>query len=364
MSLRIIIPFILLFAVTAVAQPLDSLLPVRGLAIKAPDRDNVDRFITFIEDELAPGMINTLLLRVDYNYAFDSYPNLRDEVTLSKKDVKKLVKSCRELGIRLIPQINMLGHQSWADELGNLLVEYPEFDETPHVAIPDEYEWPNADGLYCKSYCPLHPDVHNVVFALIDEITEVFETDAFHAGMDEVFYIGDPKCPRCARKDKAELFANEVNLLRDHLAESGKELWIWGDRMLDGKTTGLGMWEASENNTHRSMELIKNDVVICDWHYERAEPVAPLFASKGFRVISCPWNRPEVGIEQVDQMRLYRSSANTTYANRFRGVMHTIWRPAGPFLDALDKGETVNEQGKSDVATFRAFTDYLKNLDE
>ncbi len=56
--------------------------------------------------------------------------------------------------------------------------------------MPAEYEWPNEDGLYCKSYCPLHADLHEVVFALVDEIMVAFEADAFHAGLDEVFYIG------------------------------------------------------------------------------------------------------------------------------------------------------------------------------
>jgi hypothetical protein len=46
---------------------------------------------------------------------------------------------------------------------GNLLVKYPEFDETPEVKMPEVYKWPNADSLYCKSYCPLHPKVHGVV---------------------------------------------------------------------------------------------------------------------------------------------------------------------------------------------------------
>jgi hypothetical protein len=57
---------------------------------------------------------------------------------------------------------------------------------------------------------------------------EVFEADAFHAGMDEVFYIGDDKCPRCSGLDKAALFAGEVTKIRNHLARNGHELWIWG----------------------------------------------------------------------------------------------------------------------------------------
>jgi len=43
-------------------------LPVRGFCIAAPLPDGVDAFIEFIERELAPASINTLVLRVDYNF--------------------------------------------------------------------------------------------------------------------------------------------------------------------------------------------------------------------------------------------------------------------------------------------------------
>ncbi|RYZ47606.1 MAG: glycoside hydrolase, partial [Chitinophagaceae bacterium] len=250
---------------------LDSLLPVRGLSIAAPTPRNLDSFIVFINKELAPRKVNTLILRVDYNYQFTSHPELVDKEALSAAEVKKLVRATKKAGIRIVPQINLLGHQSWASSTGKLLAVYPQFDETPWVQMPEKYAWPNEDGLYCKSYCPLHPDVHKVVFALVDEICDAFEADAFHAGMDEVFYIGEDKCPRCGGRDKAELFAAEVNKIRDHLAARGRKLWIWGDRLLDGKTTGMGMWEASMNNTHRAIDMISKEVVICDWHYERPD---------------------------------------------------------------------------------------------
>src|SRR5690606_7580696 len=111
--------------------------------------------------------------------------------------------------------------------LGRLLEVYPQFDETPGVVLPEKYEWPNDDGLYCKSYCPLHPEVHKVVFDLVDEIVEVFEADAFHAGLDEVFYIGHKDCSRCNGYDPAVLFADEVNRINRHLTIQEKELWMW-----------------------------------------------------------------------------------------------------------------------------------------
>lgn len=307
--------------------------PVVGLCIAAPGPDRLDQFITFMEKELAPNGVNTLVLRIDFNYEYKSHPNLRAEQALSEKEVKKLVASAKKNGIALIPQINLLGHQSWAGTLGKLLEVYPEFDENPSVQMPEEYKWPNEDGLYCKSYCPLHPEVHNVVFALVDEIMEVFEATAFHAGMDEVFYIGEEECPRCGGKDRSVLFAGEVNKIRDHLAANGRELWIWGDRMLDGETSGLGMWEASENDTHRSIDMIRKDVVICDWHYERADPTAAIFAMKGYRVITCPYRDPEVTRDQLEMMELFRTNTVKRVKDRYFGFMQTIWSPASNFLD-------------------------------
>jgi hypothetical protein len=123
--------------------------PVVGLCIAAPRSDHLEQFFTFMEKELGPGGINTLVLRVDYNYAYESHPELRNETPLSREDVKRLVTVARRQGIRIIPQLNLLGHQSWAGKLEKLLEHYPEFDETPSVEMPENYEWPNEDGLYC-----------------------------------------------------------------------------------------------------------------------------------------------------------------------------------------------------------------------
>lgn len=353
---------LILISLTSFCQPLDSLLQVRGFCIAAPASDDLDRFKRFMKDELAANGINTLVLRIDFKYEYQSYPQLRDDKPLSKAQVKGLVQTAKENNIRLIPQINLLGHQSWHSELTNLLKVFPHFDETPHVELPQKYEWPNDDGLYCKSYCPLHPDVHEVVFALVDEIMEVFEADGFHAGMDEVFYIGDDKCPRCAGKDKAELFAGEVTKIRDHLNQEGRELWIWGDRLLDGMATGLGMWEASENETHQAIDLIPKDVIICDWHYNKPEPTAAYFAMKGLNVISCPWNNSEVATKQIDLMLAFKQGSNDKVKDRYQGVMQTVWTSASNFMD-LYYGKKNDERGMLQVNSFKAMVQHLGSLE-
>ncbi len=156
-----------------------------------PPARQARRVRSVYHEGLALCSVNTLILRVDSNYQYASHPELGDPSGLSKADVVRLVAACRQGKIRVIPQINLLGHQSWASHTNRLLEKYPDFDETPWVKMPDNYAWPNADHLYCKSYCPLHPKVHEVVFAVMDELCDAFESDTFHAGMDEVFYIGE-----------------------------------------------------------------------------------------------------------------------------------------------------------------------------
>ena len=208
---------------------------------------------------------------------------------------------------------------------------------------------------------PLHPEVHKVVFDLIDEICDVFESDAFHAGMDEVFYLGHSKCPRCFGHDKAELFAGEVNLLRNHLALKNRQLMIWGDRLIDGKTTGIGEWEASMNNTCRAIDLIAKDVLICDWHYDRPDQTPVYFAMKGLNVVTCPWNKPEVAKAQVQDMYRFRQSATPEMKDRFQGMIQTVWSGAGAFLKEFYQTPSGT---KSTSACFRATFDAINHPEE
>jgi Glycosyl hydrolase family 20, catalytic domain len=361
---RLLVLFLFITPLISISQTsIDSLLPIRGFCIGSPTPTNLDTFIAFLNKELVPRKVNTLILRIDFNYQFKSHPELRDSGALSDTDIKKIATACKQNNIRVIPQINLLGHQSWANRTHNLLRVYPDFDETPHVKMPEKYQWPNADGLYCKSYCPLHPGVHKIVFELMDEICDVFDAKAFHAGMDEVFYIGDDKCPRCSGIDKAELFAGEVRAIRDHLSQKGRQLWIWGDRLIDGKTTGLGMWEASYNNTHRAVDMIPKDVVICDWHYERPDKTAVYFAMKGFKVVTCPWRKPLVAVEQVNDMVRFRQQATPEMKDRFHGMVQTVWSPVGPFLDGY-YGRKIDEKAGENTPwnCFRIMYDAINKL--
>ncbi|HYK89161.1 MAG TPA: family 20 glycosylhydrolase [Acidobacteriota bacterium] len=333
-----------------------SALPVRGLHVTAPKPNDLNDCLRFIREALPKEGVNVLVVEFGYQYQFTRRPEVVDSDALSQENIKSIVAACRAAGVRLIPQINMLGHQSWAKTTFGLLRAHPEFDETPG-------RYPSNEGIYCRSYCPLHPDVHSVIFDLMDELAEACESDAFHVGMDEVFLLGEDDCVRCKGKSKADLFAQEVRTLHDHLAKSNRTMWMWGDRFLDGDITGLGKWEASQNGTATDMRQLPKDVVICDWHYEEAPPTAQYFAVEGFPVVSSPWRRPGVALAQLELIRHVRKNAPDAVATRMLGVLQTTWCPLGPFAKAYFREGPADPRVVEALVCFKELFREIRNAD-
>lgn len=338
---------------------LDNGFPIRAFSVSLPAGNQADAFMEFVERDLAPAGINTLVVRVNWDYDFQSHPELANPKGWNRRLAGRLAALCREKGITLVPLINLLGHQSWEGRAGKLLQVYPQFDEKPHVKLPEKYEWPNADRLYCKSYCPNHPDVHAVVFDCVDEVVRDFGAKNFHAGLDEVFDLADINCPRCGGLDPAELFAEEVNRIAAHLAPQGVRLWMWADRLIDGRpdASGYGEWSASLTNTHRAIDRIDRSVMMCDWHYRDAEQSAVYFAIKGFDVITCGWERPDITRLQLDDMLRFRSHSSRHMSSRFKGYMQTVWSGFGQFLEEYRNG---SERKPCAADNYRFLKEYLR----
>lgn len=343
-----------LLAVCAGAE----VLPVRGIHLGAPKPDEMPLALRFIREALPKEGVNTLVLEFNYRFQFAKHPEVADADALSPEQVRQLAEACRAAGVELVPLINLLGHQSWARTTFGLLRAHPEFDETPGL-------YPDNANIYCRSYCPLHPELHAMVFDLIDELLDATGAKTFHAGMDEVFLLGEDVCPRCKGKDKAELFAGEVKAVRDHLAGRGVKLWLWADRLIDGEVTGIGKWEASQNQTAPALGLIPRDVVLCDWHYEAAHPTAQRFALEGFQVMSSPWRKPSVALGQLAQMRDARAHSTAVVRDRMLGMLQTTWVGFGPFARAyFSEDKTPQAQVAEAVLCFRELFREMRTMNQ
>src|SRR6185503_309132 len=91
-------------------------------------------------EALAKQGINVIILEVDYNFDFKSHPELRRGTNpITRDGARRFAALCKKFNIRLIPEFQSLGHQSWKAETFSLLTVYPTFDLTPGA-------FPNNEG--------------------------------------------------------------------------------------------------------------------------------------------------------------------------------------------------------------------------
>jgi hypothetical protein len=267
--------------------------------------------------QLANSGINCIILEVNYNFEYESHPELRQsERQITKAGAAHLVQTCRQNGIELVPQFQCLGHQSWKNTTFPLLSKYPELDLTPDVPS-------DKKGFYCREWDPLNARTNEIVFALIDELADAFNAKAFHVGMDEVFLLATEQA-KTKSHDPAEVFAKTVNDLHDHIVgKRGLTMLMWADRLIDGEKLNMGEWEASKVGTAAAIDKIPKDIILCPWHYEpRAGgeyPSVPMFMEKGFRVMPASWKNSDAGLALIRYSRDHQTD------DRLVGHIFTTW---------------------------------------
>ena len=292
----------------------------RGVHVMVQNENNAKDLLANL-DGLKSSGVNVVIAEIDYNFAFKSHPELHGDTAITVGTAGDLAKESHRLGIRLIPQLSCLGHQSWAKTTYSLLTKYPDLDETPG-------QYPGNTNIYCRSWCPQHPDIKKIVPSLMDDMIEAFDADAFHVGMDEVFIVASEFCPRCKGGDPAKLFAKAVNDAHSHLVGEKKvEMFMWADRFLDAKALGYGEWEAAKNGTHGAVDLVPKDIIMCDWHYEPLEKYqgkpadygsVVYLQDHGFKVWPCGWKK-------IEPVKAFVASSRKHQGPLLAGYLQSTW---------------------------------------
>ncbi|MBO5378987.1 MAG: family 20 glycosylhydrolase [Clostridia bacterium] len=297
----------------------------KGIVLTAPLSEGIDDVIKFIDEYLAPRGFNLIVMQVRYRYRFKRHPEVWGYDPLSLEGVKRLLNVCRKNNIKLVPKMNLIGHQSGfpneptdgilhghnqvlSDIPDALLRAYPSFDEQRGT----------NEILYSRSICLSSIAAKIVVCELIDELMDAFEADEIHIGCDEVFNAG--LCPECSKKTRAELISSWINSLNDHVKNRGGATLIWGDRLLSTKETCYNRWEASDDGSEGAINMLSKDITVCDWHYDKYEkyPSVDIFANKGFRIMVSPW-RDKGNLEAFINYAIEHDKGH------INGVLMTTW---------------------------------------
>lgn len=205
--------------------------------------------------------------------------------TMTKKEVRRLVEIGRDLGITLIPQINVFGH---ASSSRSCTIKHMVLDIAP------EYEPLFEPGGW--NWCLTNPETQRVLRELIAEMHEDFGNPPFfHLGCDEA---QPPSCPECRKEPYGELVCRHIAGLADFVKSRGARAMIWHDMLLDrDDPRWKGFVKCGSKITATLADTLPKDVIVCDWQYSYGDmketckdwPTMGYFKEKGFAVAGCPW---------------------------------------------------------------------------
>lgn len=223
--------------------------PYRGVKLYIPDENSIDFFKQFVDMCMYYGY-NKLVLEIGGAMEYKRHPEINEgwvEYCKKMRDhfdkghrindllpwaansvhlengggsyllqpvLKELCEYCNKRGIEIIPEVPSLSHSDY------LLTRHPELAE-------------NKADPYPRSYCPSCEETYKLLFDVMDEIIEVFNPKMIHIAHDEWIERISENCERCAGKDAADVYAQDIIRIYNYLKSKGIKTMMWGDMLMD-----------------------------------------------------------------------------------------------------------------------------------
>lgn len=160
----------------------------------------------------------------------------------TQDEIKDIVSYCKERFIEVIPEIDLPGHTM------AIIASYPELScEKKQIDVCMKH------GIFDDILCAGNEKVYEFIFALLDEIIPLFESEYFHIGGDEVPKTKWKNCEDCRKKLTSENLENFhqlqgyfMNRIAEYLRTKNKTPIMWNDTLKSGKinseTTVIQHW--------------------------------------------------------------------------------------------------------------------------
>ena len=272
----------------------------------------------FIEHQLrlaAYYKFNVVVLESWGVFKSERHPELSiANAPLTVAEAGRLSKLAKELGVLLVPQINVFGHAAMARSCGGKHITLDVHPEMQPLFEP-------AGGW---NWCLSNPAAREVLLDFLDEVHAAFgRPQFFHVGCDEA---DPPTCPTCrAVRPYAKLVSEHLRAVHDFLRARGARMLMWHDMLLEkGDARWQGFYANGSQEEAAMLETLPKDVVICDWYYgppladpagKVAFPTLDHFRNAGFDTLTCPW-RDQQGI---------RAQGRYARERGMFGMLETVW---------------------------------------
>ena len=254
--------------------------------------------------------MNRVVLEPWGTFVSEKHPELAwPGSTMTKKEIRRLVKIADGLGVTLIPQFNLFGHASGSranSDKHTILDFHPELQP-----LFEPFGW---------TWCLSNPETAKLIEEVVLELHEAFgRPPYFHAGCDEAMDMGT--CAACRRADYAAVVQKFLTRIHGTLAGRGCKMMIWHDMLLQsGDPRWKGFYANGSRQAEVMLDALPRDIIICDWYYgapnkEGSWPTMRYFKDKGFQVLACPW----------ENLAGYRGLSEAVKKEGLDGMLCTAW---------------------------------------
>ena len=241
------------------------------------------------------------------------------EHALEKDQVKKIIKTIRDLGMTPVPQLAHFGHASGCRLIGGKHVVLDQNPALAHLFSADGWWW-NFEN----------PKAREVLENARKELYEVFgDGEYIHIGFDESFsYPTDRKA--------TEKLCDYIEDLCGEIVGEGRTPLLWGDLYLHEPTVGIGKETGYEGNCESKeksdymFSRFPKGAIVCDWQYfvkESPWKSTEYFKKKGLNYMICPWFDSasiEPAIETIKQLGCY-AYLQTTWDAILKGELYGLF---------------------------------------
>ncbi len=226
---------------------------------------------------------------------------------MTKAEIARIKAIADDLGITLIPQINVFGHASMSRGGAG---KHATLDLNPEYQPLFE-----PDGGW--NWCLSNPETRKLLSSLIGELLDAFGNPPyFHIGGDEA---NKPSCPDCISQSYSRLFLDHIKAMNAAVNAKGAKTMMWHDMLLQrGDPRWSGHYANGTAETAEGLQAFPRDILLCYWYYGDAkETYSPLsyFKDLGFKTLVCPWKN----IAGMKAMGLNAREGNAD------GILGTLW---------------------------------------
>ena len=224
---------------------------VRGAKLYLPGRQGLAYFKEFL-DFLADFRMNTVMIEIGGAMEYKRHPEINEGWTEYCKDIAAYSGKSADIQDRRYPWLknsihveNGAGSFLTQDEVRELaayareryidiIPEVPSFSHCDYLLIRHPEIRERKDDDYADTYCPSDERSYELLFDVLDEVTDVFQPKMINIGHDEAYSIG--VCEVCSKKDPVELYAGDIRRIYDYLTVKGIKTMFWGEKLLNAST--------------------------------------------------------------------------------------------------------------------------------